>query len=860
MKKSKVALLTLVCLFGLTFAVSPEVTDSDNNQGGAQKVKLYYGTYGSDDYVWGTVNSPMPTDAWLYHSEMPGRMMDNACATDGNYVYVLAGYGTTNVLYRHAIGSNTWETRAPCPLDISNGGAAIIGDTLYYCSGYAYSRSSTVDTMFKYCISTNTWTSGPGPFTGTTYNWQPLVLACGGKLYYISGCNAPGSTNPTTQVWCYTPGSGWAQVASLNQGRVFAMGCVYRDTIWVAGGAANNAALTHTEFYDPVSNTWTVNNSIFPPLPIATWAAASGNVGSTMFAHGGVREMVALMDTTQYFDFGTRTWTVIPDVLLPVYRGTGVGNADGKAVVYGGSIGGFNPTDTCQYEVLFIGNANDVGVIQIVAPGSTITPGNITPRAKIRNFGTNPQSNIPVYCWIDSGANRVYSQTATYPGPLAPGATADVDFSPPWPAVVGTYNVTMFTDLTGDEDRTNDTLQGTTQVRSTNLTWVTRTSAPGLGRYWCPGTGVVRDTIYFCGGRQSNALSVRTIFAYDVVNGTWITTGLPNLLTPRRTGAGGRIGNKIYVAGGRDSSSATLNTCEEFDVDTKIVTAKANMPAGAWATCGAVAGDKLYVIGSEAAVGNTYEYDPANNSWAVKATLPAGRGWAAAVGAGGKVYVCGGSDASQNTYQDCWVFDPVANSWTQKANMPGPRIYHRAVAYQDTVIYVLGGSTAGSASADNLVYKYHIPSNTWSTETPMITRRGWHMPNVVGNSIWVAYGSDCITPTYLTNLEEGLIPLTGIEEYHVADNGDAYFKVVSPVRGRAGVNFSVPQAGRVVLGIYDVTGSLVRTLVDEMFPVGDYSVTWDRRDASGKRVANGTYFYRLTIDGRSVSAKAILVQ
>ncbi len=858
--KDKVAVLMLVCLIGLVFATGSEVGTSDLSQGEPQKVKLYYGTYGSEEYVWGAVSRQIPTDAWMLHSEMPGRMMDNACATDGNYVYVLAGYGTSNVLYRHQVGSTTWQTLAPCPMDISNGGAAIIGDTLYYCSGFSYAINQTVDTMFKYCISTNTWTSGPGPFTGTTYNWQPLVLAHGGKLYYISGCNQPGATNPTRQVWCYTPGSGWSRVADMNQGRVFAMGCVYNDTIWVTGGIANDVALAHSEFYDPVSNTWTVNNSIFPQLPIATWGAPSGIVGQTMFVFSGVNESWLLQDTTQYFDFGARTWTITPDVLLPIYRGAGVGNADGKAVVYGGSIGGFTPTDTCQYEVLATGNANDVGVIQIVAPASVITPGNITPRAKIKNFGTDAQSNIPVYCWIDSGATRVYNQTVTYPGPLASGATAEVDFSPQWRAVGGTYRVTMFTDLSGDENRSNDTLRGTTQVRSNQLEWFNRTSAPSPGRYWSPGTGVVRDTIYYLGGRQQNAPSVRTITAYDVQNGVWITSGLPNLLTPRRAGAGGRIGNKIYVAGGRDSAGVTLASCEEFDVDTKTVTAKASMPAPAWACCGAVVGGKLYVIGNNTAGGTTYEYDPVSNAWTTKASCPVGRGWSAAVGAGDKVYVFGGGDGSGNTLQDCWEFDPANNRWTQKANMPGPRVYHGAVAYQDTVVYIIGGSTIGSAAADNLVYRYHIPSNTWTVDNPMNVRRGWHMPNVVGNSIWVAYGSDCVTPTYLVDLEEGLIPMVGMEEYRIVEERGFNLNAASPVHRQGWLRFSVPMSGRVTIGVYDVQGSLVKLLVDQKLAPGDHSVTWDRRDAQGRRVSAGTYFYRLTFNGKSVSAKAILVQ
>ena len=252
-------------------------------------------------------------------------------------------------------------------------------------------------------------------------------------------------------------------------------------------------------------------------------------------------------------------------------------------------------------------------------------------------------------------------------------------------------------------------------------------------------------------------------------------------------------------------------------------------------------------------------YDPVGNTWATKATLPVGRGWSAAAGAGGKVYVFGGSGSAM--LGDCWMLDPVANTWTQKANMPGARAYHVAVSYQDTVVYVLGGNAVGGSTvpADNLVYKYHIPSNAWSTDTPMITPRGWQMANVVGNSIWVAYGSNCITPTYLVNLEEGVIPMTGMEEYRLVSENGSGLRVASPVRERAQVRFSTARKARVSVGIYDVTGSLVRTLVDDLFEPGHHLFNWDRTAGNGRRVAGGTYFCRLTVDGRSVSAKSIVL-
>jgi hypothetical protein len=466
--RATVVALALLLAFGIGLAGFP-ATNPDGQQGQTRLVKLYYGLPGSNDYVSSEAPANVPTDAWQFLSEMPGRMMDNAAATDGNHVYAAAGYGTANVLYRHAVGSATWETRAPCPLDLCTGGAAIIGDTFFYCGGYMQAMTLPADTLYKYSISGDNWTSAPGPYTGTAYNWSPTVVACAGKLYYISGCNQPGATAPTQQVWQYTPGAGWAQVGSLNQGRVFANVAAYHDTIWLAGGNAEGAALTHTEFYDPVADAWVVDNTAFPQLPEGRWGNASGVVGDMMFVATGVNPAGALSDTTFVFNFPSRTWSVQTGMVLKVYRTTGCGTADNKAIVYGGSTGGFTPSDTCQFTSFAPPPAVDVGMEGIVAPGSAVPPeSTVTPTAMIKNFGASPVSNIPVSCSIDSSGTQVYSASATYTGPLAPGATAQVPFSPDW--TIGpegaVYSVQMWTSLTGDSNRANDTLTRTT--RATN--------------------------------------------------------------------------------------------------------------------------------------------------------------------------------------------------------------------------------------------------------------------------------------------------------------------------------------------------------------------------------------------------------
>jgi hypothetical protein len=74
------------------------------------------------------------------------------------------------------------------------------------------------------------------------------------------------------------------------------------------------------------------------------------------------------------------------------------------------------------------------------------------------------------------------------------------------------------------------------------------------------------------------------------------------------------------------------------------------------------------------------------------------------------------------------------------------------------------------------------------------------------------------------------------------------------------IGFDLPQRGWAELRIYDVSGRLVRTLVDEKRPRGRQSVRWDGRDESGRTVPSGVYFYSLIASGVDESRKMILVK
>ncbi len=68
----------------------------------------------------------------------------------------------------------------------------------------------------------------------------------------------------------------------------------------------------------------------------------------------------------------------------------------------------------------------------------------------------------------------------------------------------------------------------------------------------------------------------------------------------------------------------------------------------------------------------------------------------------------------------------------------------------------------------------------------------------------------------------------------------------NPFNPVTNIAFTVPAgAENATLRIYDVSGRLVATLVDEPMPAGAHSVVWDGTNRDGERLASGVYFARL---------------
>ena len=82
----------------------------------------------------------------------------------------------------------------------------------------------------------------------------------------------------------------------------------------------------------------------------------------------------------------------------------------------------------------------------------------------------------------------------------------------------------------------------------------------------------------------------------------------------------------------------------------------------------------------------------------------------------------------------------------------------------------------------------------------------------------------------------------------------------NPFNPHTTIIFSLPQAVRVHLAIYDVRGSLVRTLIDSNQSAGEKVINWDGLNENGVRVSSGVYFCRLKTAEETASKKMVLLR
>ena len=216
----------------------------------------------------------------------------------------------------------------------------------------------------------------------------------------------------------------------------------------------------------------------------------------------------------------------------------------------------------------------------------------------------------------------------------------------------------------------------------------------------------------------------------------------------------------------------------------------------------------------------------------------------------------------------------------------------------DATLDALGYFTLGSATEDNplpvelaafeALADYSKIELTWTTASESDnlgfniykTTAGEGSWNKVNSSLiegqgTVSYSSDYsfvdskITAgeTYQYKLESISVNGLAIEEkiveitVPIPDQYVLFNNYPNPFNPTTNIKFQLPEAQQIKLAVYDLNGSLVRTLTsDKIYPSGEHIVSWDATDNAGNRVATGIYLYHFQAGKFVKTGKMILIK
>jgi 1,4-alpha-glucan branching enzyme len=82
----------------------------------------------------------------------------------------------------------------------------------------------------------------------------------------------------------------------------------------------------------------------------------------------------------------------------------------------------------------------------------------------------------------------------------------------------------------------------------------------------------------------------------------------------------------------------------------------------------------------------------------------------------------------------------------------------------------------------------------------------------------------------------------------------------NPFNPSTQIKYQVLTNSNVVIKIYDILGNEVKTLVNESRPQGNYTVTWNGDNNSGKKITSGVYFYRMEAGSFVKTMKLLLLK
>jgi hypothetical protein len=804
----------------------------------------------------------------------------------GCYVAGYSSRSNTNldfvVIHYDSLGATDWFTRLNGPSNGNDRANALVADGAgnLYATGYAWTGTSSRYAYYTAKLDAATgdtaWTAF---YNGTAGIGDPyddvahaIAVDDSGNVYVTGRAGEQATYYDATtvkydatgsQVWAHrfdagrNAEDGAGAIAVDADGHVYCGGFTYEyyidsDQDWLVYGITPGGATDWQQVYDAGVE------------DIDSCAALVLDDNSNVYATGITSDITSCLEwlTAKYNSHGVQSWMSIHgvydeddeanDIVLDDMGNVFVGGVD----LYSGGE---------DYAVIKYSEA-DVAAILIIAPTDTLRYGaEMNPRAWVRNYGATSAS-FPV--WLGVGNTYFDAQNVV---DLAPYDSVLVEFATWVVHDVGNHEVVCYTMLPGDKEPENDTTFG---FVTTVYVWEQLASIPyaavGRQREVKDGGSLVyaSDTL-ICGFKGNNTVE---FYKYNIQRDTWVAAEtIPSYGSTgrkKRVKRGARlevVDNNIYALKGNNTVEFWRYSLEG---DSAWVE-KANYPIGGGRRIKGGSGLE-YVPASNLIYSckgsktlEFYAYDVAGDSWIRKADVGSGpRGKTAKYG------TCMTYDGDNTIYllkgyrYEFHAYSISGDTWTQKPDIPLSTLGGRkkkikkgaGIAYDPELERVY--ASKGGKSIE--WWYFDVARDTWVETPDQIPLGPSNKPQYYGSCMEYGGGKIYFLKGYKTNefwkYNSGLMSVFGADvPGGVMTFGSAptlarpeLAAVPNPFVGRTALRYSLPVAGRVRVTLHDVTGRVVRNVVDEFQASGSYSVTV--RDDG---LAAGVYLARLVaVTGR----------
>ena len=201
----------------------------------------------------------------------------------------------------------------------------------------------------------------------------------------------------------------------------------------------------------------------------------------------------------------------------------------------------------------------------------------------------------------------------------------------------------------------------------------------------------------------------------------------------------------------------------------------------------------------------------------------------------GPVVVRGDSTSSAGKLS--WYSDNLV--LTKESNSIGPGSFRSGVIYFPQKSIAIGTPVQ---------YKYYINNSSFGGLESGINNRTFNFPDNDTTLVWKFFNDKNPVTSIMDN------------SFSYPDKFQLYQNYPNPFNPGTTIRYSIINRTRVKIGVFNILGELVITLVDEIMDAGIHSVKWEGRNELNYPVPSGIYFIRLDAEGNSLTRKIVLLK